>query len=421
MCAAPQSEPPPPGACGYGSLPSGSWPFGNTASLDPATSPFALSGSSMSGCGICLEVQCSQAVSLAAERQHASAPSASTQPLPQRAALRLTCLLRGKYVSSPAPIPQAGCAAGTTTVLVTDWCESCGPDTVFVSTPAFHSVVSDQVGQASGQFRQVGGLGGWWEVALCGWARVPQSGFGEQRCIGCTYASPCCVVQCTRSESPDAPCLQVPCNPPSGIAVHVDSYRATQVGCSHAPACAPISTGSHAHAACGRLESRVLLTALLSWLLQGGWIRLALVGVAGSGDITSVEIKGSSQARLSVEWLAHARHAVHAMLCHTDRTPPICEPTAHAHAGHPPPSRLLQPDSAYKPMTRTFGATWEASNLPQPPLDLRISSAGQQVIAKWVPGQPEGGVAGAVPAAAGAPAAEPLPVYPRLGGQQRAG
>jgi hypothetical protein len=51
-------------------------------------------------------------------------------------------------------------------------------------------------------------------------------------------------------------CLQVPCDPPGDIMTHVDSYRVT----------------------------------------EGGWIRLALVGVVGSGDITSVDIKGSSQA-----------------------------------------------------------------------------------------------------------------------------
>jgi hypothetical protein len=60
-----QEASPGPGACGYGPLAAmpASWPFGNTASLDPATNPFALAGSSMSGCGICLEVACDQAVS----------------------------------------------------------------------------------------------------------------------------------------------------------------------------------------------------------------------------------------------------------------------------------------------------------------------------------------------------------------------
>ena len=36
-------------------------------------------------------------------------------------------------------------------------------------------------------------------------------------------------------------------------------------------------------------------------------------------------------------------------------------------------------------MTRTYGATWEASSLPQPPFDLRVTSDSQQIVAKWVP------------------------------------
>ncbi|GAB4820958.1 hypothetical protein N2152v2_008004 [Parachlorella kessleri] len=187
---------PGPGACGYGVLPATIWPFGNTAALDPATSPFALAGSNMSGCGLCLEVDCTEA---------------------------------------------AGCAPNTQTVLVTDWCEGCGPDVIYVAGPAFRSLVTDSVGEVAGRFRRV------------------------------------------------------PCDPPSGITVHVDNYRAT----------------------------------------QGGWIRLGLVGVAGTGDITSVDIKGSSQA-----------------------------------------------DSSWKPMQRTYGAAWEASGLPPAPLDLRITSAGQQLVAK---------------------------------------
>lgn len=32
-------------------------------------------------------------------------------------------------------------------------------------------------------------------------------------------------------------------------------------------------------------------------------------------------------------------------------------------------------------MKRTYGAVWEASTLPQPPLDLRVTSDGEQVVA----------------------------------------
>lgn len=57
------------------------------------------------------------------------------------------------------------------------------------------------------------------------------------------------------TEAPEFAPLQVPCDPPGGITVYVDTYRVT----------------------------------------QGGWIRLALIGVAGAGGVTSVELKGSSQ------------------------------------------------------------------------------------------------------------------------------
>lgn len=49
-----------------------------------------------------------------------------------------------------------GCASGSVTVLVTDLCEGCGAEFVYVSGPAFRSVVTDSVGQVAGRFRQVG-------------------------------------------------------------------------------------------------------------------------------------------------------------------------------------------------------------------------------------------------------------------------
>lgn len=56
------------------------------------------------------------------------------------------------------------------------------------------------------------------------------------------------------------PLMQAPCDPPTDIVVVVTGYRPT----------------------------------------QGGWIRLALLGVAGSGDVTAVEIKGSPQVRKEI-------------------------------------------------------------------------------------------------------------------------
>jgi hypothetical protein len=54
---------------------------------------------------------------------------------------------------------QAGCASGKTqTVLVTDWCEGCGADVVYVSDSAYRSLVLDSVGQVAGRFRRVSRL-----------------------------------------------------------------------------------------------------------------------------------------------------------------------------------------------------------------------------------------------------------------------
>ena len=50
---------------------------------------------------------------------------------------------------------QAGCAPNTQTVLVTDWCDGCGPDVVFMAGPAFRSLVTDSVGEVAGRFRRV--------------------------------------------------------------------------------------------------------------------------------------------------------------------------------------------------------------------------------------------------------------------------
>jgi hypothetical protein len=40
-------------------------------------------------------------------------------------------------------------------------------------------------------------------------------------------------------------------------------------------------------------------------------------------------------------------------------------------------------DAAYFPLVRTFGATYEASTLPELPIDIRITNnLGQQVVAR---------------------------------------
>ena len=42
-----------------------------------------------------------------------------------------------------------------------------------------------------------------------------------------------------------------------------------------------------------------------------------------------------------------------------------------------------QGESGWEPLQRSYGAVWERSGLPDPPLDLRITNAaGQQVVAR---------------------------------------
>ena len=47
---------------------------------------------------------------------------------------------------------------------------------------------------------------------------------------------------------------------------------------------------------------------------------------------------------------------------------------------------VAQRYDVWRPMMNTFGANWELSQLPSPPLDIRITNVyGQQVLLKWVP------------------------------------
>ena len=100
------------GACGYGDLPESGWPFGGIAAIDPADSPFA-AGTTQQGCGVCLEVQCTDAA---------------------------TCGSNGQPL----------------VVLVTDHCVGCGAAAVYLAPSAFSKAVpGTQLGQVAGRFRRV--------------------------------------------------------------------------------------------------------------------------------------------------------------------------------------------------------------------------------------------------------------------------
>jgi hypothetical protein len=103
----------------------------------------------------------------------------------------------------------------------------------------------------------------------------------------------------------------------------------------------------------------------------GGYIKLAVFDVAGSASVSKVELKSSSQAVSSPLGRFHK-------MCDSSSTcfvELLQVQDLECHLG-------VQ-DSAYFPLVRTFGATYEGSNLPELPLDVRITNnLGQQVVAR---------------------------------------
>ncbi|WIA07996.1 hypothetical protein OEZ85_007467 [Tetradesmus obliquus] len=78
----------------------------------------------------------------------------------------------------------------------------------------------------------------------------------------------------------------------------------------------------------------------------GGWIRLAFKNVAGDAGLTAVELASAGS-----DFRAQAR--------------------------------VLNASSPWLSMANSFGAVWEASQLPEPPLDIRITnSVGEKVVIK---------------------------------------
>lgn len=99
---------------------------------------------------------------------------------------------------------------------------------------------------------------------------------------------------------------QVECAPPTNVTLDVDQFRAT----------------------------------------EGGYIRLALESVAGSGSITAIELRQSPVVREA-------------------------------------DGVLKMSGSSFKSMQNTYGARWELSGFPDPPLDVRITGDnGRTLIAR---------------------------------------
>lgn len=119
----------------------------------------------------------------------------------------------------------------------------------------------------------------------------------------------------------------------------------------------------------------------------GSWLRLALKDVAGSGDIVGVSLAPSSVS--CGAWRCRCAYACavsdRRLVDMVELTAWLCTYTSAAGMLNILPSFILhvQSPDAWTPMQHSFGAAWEASNLPPPPLDLQATdSSGQQVVAR---------------------------------------
>lgn len=142
---------------------------------------------------------------------------------------------------------------------------------------------------------------------------------------------------------------------------------------------------------------------------EGGWLRLALTQVAGDGDISSVQLAPSQASTrafpplplpscplLSCPCLLAVRQSQASPSPYSASARPDGPALAHATTRgvylpsckrclHCSGRCLLQSPDAWRPMQRSFGATWELSALPPPPLDLRATDAtGQTIVARCV-------------------------------------
>ena len=245
---------------------------------------------------------------------------------------------------------SCGSASPPLTVLVSDFCAGCGASTVFLSPSAYGQIVASSLGKVAGRFRRVRLLLGRRGACVCVWG---EGGGGEPGGIDGLRT------EGAWKNTPDswgwAPAkLQVNCAPPRDISVHVADWRTS----------------------------------------QGGWLRLALLDVAGGGDITRVQLSPSPSPgqvghamQLTRALGQHASCAVRALVHHWAAPlageAPDCTRTCFvALFRRPavPAIPLPQAKENWLPMKHSFGATWELSSLPAAPLDLQATDGSGQVV-----------------------------------------
>lgn len=345
-CLHAQSYTPAQGACGYGDLPEEEWPFGGLAAVDPAASPFA--AGVQRGCGVCLEVQCGDAA------QCGGTPS---QPL---------------------------------VVLVTDHCAGCGADAVFLAPSAYRQVVASGLGQVAARFRRVGAASaGVHASAVVMQALAAAAGEGRARAVGtCCTAGPAAPHAQTAlsAHMPPRP-KSCPCfsHPPGQL------RPAWEPGGTRGPVprhCRRlVATGAtgcggrwrHPERGAGqqRCERRGRSEASFPECLGRAWAgsrkEASKVGRQAGWDCgrcAQGKHEDGAAARsggIRCRWLMEHRAPLRARAAPAPLMPPHCP----------------QSPDAWLPMQRAFGASWQLSSLPQPPLDLRATDgSGQQVVAR---------------------------------------
>ncbi|KAG2431183.1 hypothetical protein HXX76_009711 [Chlamydomonas incerta] len=127
---------------------------------------------------------------------------------------------------------------------------------------------------------------------------------------------------------------------------------------------------------------------------QGGWLRLSIKSVASDGGISRVELArsvdgavGSNSTALPQPSPASATAAAAAASPVPGTADPTVQPPAAAASTGTPASTPAAAAAArvWKVMDNTYGGEWEASALPSPPFDLRVTDLyGRKVVLKSV-------------------------------------
>lgn len=145
---------------------------------------------------------------------------------------------------------------------------------------------------------------------------------------------------------------------------------------------------------------------------QGGWLRLSIKSVASDGGISRVELArsvdgavGSNSTALPQPAHAVAAASAGPILGAGDAAGPQAAAAASAATNATTPAAAAAA-RVWKVMDNTYGGEWEASALPSPPFDLRVTDLyGRKVVLKSV--IQKAGVLGEV-------SARPLCVHPCL-------